>query len=216
MKSKTVFYICVVLLIVLAFSVAPVAAKKSGGGKKSGSEGEVGISTSASKPEKPAKEKPEKPGKPEMTGVLKLVEKNPTDWTIVEGGAQGNFNGALFKKKIIFNAQGVAPTTTYALISYNEPDPADPWNYGAGSKVIATGTSNADQKLQIKNVNLKDNLLYYDYTDYPTGDYREGTGAKVWLVPISDLTSSTVGGETAFNTWNPTTYLFETRLIPQT
>jgi hypothetical protein len=180
MKSKILIYGFVALLILLAFSIAPVAAKK-----------------------------PVDAGKPEMTGVLKLVQKNETDWSIVDGGAHGNFNGALFKSKIIFNAEGLAPKTSYALISYKEP-----WN-GVGSIVIATGKSSAAGKLQIKGVDLKNKLVYNDYTGYTTGDYIDVKGAKVWLVPTSDLSATVIGGETSFIAWNPSTYLFETRLIPQ-
>jgi hypothetical protein len=43
-------------------------------------------------------------------------------------------------------------------------------------------------------------------TLYQTTD--EAGKAKIWLVPTSDLTGNT------FNTWNPTTYLFEENLIP--
>jgi hypothetical protein len=51
-----------------------------------------------------------------------------------------------------------------------------------------------------------------DYCDNHNGfdDYNTCAGAKIWLVPTSNLTSEI---SLPLNAWNPSTYLFETDLI---
>ena len=54
-------------------------------------------------------------------------------------------------------------------------------------------------------------LIKNDYVANAPGDYQDVKGAKIWLVPASDLTI--VDTTATLKAWNPATYLFETSLI---
>ena len=71
-------------------------------------------------------------------GVRYVFEKNPADWTIVEGGAWGkmayNLSGPEFKFE--FNGRGLEANAEYSLIYYRDPWP------GVGSFLIVSGFAN--------------------------------------------------------------------------
>jgi len=112
-------------------------------------------------------------------------------------------------------------TGNYALIY--KPDTANrfvDWN-GAGGIVLATWNGNTAGLAIDKNlVNLP---IAADWNINPTPDYCNNAngfdsyahcaGAKIWIVPTSDLTSGPV---LPLTVWNPTTYLFETDLVTYT
>ena len=133
----------------------------------------------------------------EKMQVLTLVQKDAA-WAPVVGGA----NGTLMYRvgddpKFVFNGTGLVPDVGYTLISYTEP-----W----GNPVLIQGTGVADGS---GNVTIKGGALKLVCNNYPTPTSNEysGTGSKIWLVPTSDLTGA------LFNAWNPSGYLFETKLI---
>jgi hypothetical protein len=101
--------------------------------------------------------------------------------------------------KFDFDGKNLQPNTQYSLISYAEPYP------GTGCVLLGTGTADANGKVDIDGVMQP--LVYNTYT---SGEYAGQTGAKIWLVPSSDVTCPA-----GFSAWNPTTYLFETKLLKQ-
>jgi hypothetical protein len=101
--------------------------------------------------------------------------------------------------KFTFNGHGLVPFENYVLISYKEPYP------GIGSVVLGTNTADKNGNILIKGGATT--LVCNDYNGYTTGDYRSGTGSKIWLVPASDFNDG------MFTTWNFANYLFETKLI---
>jgi hypothetical protein len=156
-------------------------------------------------------------GMPGHAQVVRLVEKNSTDWSIVRGAfgtamfQQGRF---VFKghrldprrnnntvSKFVFNGHRLTPGVNYSLISYAEPWP------GTGSIVLGNGTATGQGNVHIRGNAVQ--LVCNNYTGYTTGDYRAGNGTKIWLVPASDIDAATG----TFSAWNPDQYLFEKKLI---
>jgi hypothetical protein len=125
---------------------------------------------------------------------MKIVQKDSTTWLPVVGGMQGTF--AVNKNRFMFSASKLTPSTSYSLISFVEP-------WGSVNTVLATGTSGKKGNLVISGKSFEGSLVYNTYT---TGEYAGLTGAKIWLVPTSDLN----GGVLA---WNPNAFLYETHLI---
>jgi len=135
--------------------------------------------------------------KPGKTRHLYLYEKNPEDWTTVEGGAWGKMDFRPSGRTFRFNFQGhgLEPGTDYTLIYY-----PDPWP-GTGLVCLGTGTSNQGGQILISE--------RVETADIPTEDDENEEGGKIWLVLSSD-----VDCEGAVITgWNPTEYLFEYNLI---
>jgi hypothetical protein len=109
----------------------------------------------------------------------------------------------------------------YALIYYkDQADRFNSWN-GADGVVIKTFHDN-QINLAIDN-DIGSLPKAGDWNIAPDKDYCAGhngfdyyahcTGAKIWIVPTSDLTSGSV---LPLTVWNPTTYLFETDLVTYT
>ena len=126
---------------------------------------------------------------------LYLYEKDPSDWSIVDGGAWGkmvyNLSGPTFD--FVFNGKGLNAGVDYSLIYYKDPWPGTP------ATCLASGVANGGGNVHLAgsvelNHDLKDSGVASDGTD----------GAKIWLVQSSDVNCGT--GLTA---WNPTEYLFE-------
>jgi hypothetical protein len=136
---------------------------------------------------------------------VNLIEKTPVPtgaYPWVTDGASGKLMyKASPKPMFVFNAQGMAPATEYALISY-----AEPW--GSVSNVLGTAVSDDAGDVHIKGTWNVNNLVCNEYPT-PTSEEYSGTGSKIWLVPTSDFTVSTG----LFTAWNPTEYLFETKLV---
>jgi len=102
----------------------------------------------------------------------------------------------------------------YALIYYaDKPNRFVDWGGNNPGKLIATFTG--DQTNLAINTNLGMNLPTepdanideYDYCNGTGDNYNHCHGAKLWIVPTSDLTGEKL------NAWNPSNYLFETDLI---
>jgi len=155
--------------------------------------------------------------------ILNLCQKNPTTWQCISGATAVLTFGTVGPKFTgTLTTAGLVANKDYALIY--KPDKADrfvDWN-GAGGVVIATWNGNV-AGLPIDN-NLGFNLpIPADWNNAPVPDYcnknngydsyAHCTGAKIWIVPTSDLTSGPV---LPLTTWNPTTYLFETDLVTYT
>jgi hypothetical protein len=133
--------------------------------------------------------------------VVKLVEKNSADWSIVPGAS-----GSIMyqQDKFVFNAHGLVPGD-YTLISYVEPTVLVPFG-DTVQVVLGDGTATKQGNLLIKGGAV--DLAYNIYAPDADGDYQGITGAKIWLVPANALNA-----DNKFVEWNPDNYLFETSLI---
>ncbi len=130
-------------------------------------------------------------------GHLYLYEKDPSDWSIIDGGAWGKmkYNLAGSEFEFVFNGHGLESDTEYSLIYYADPWPGD--NPGA---LIASGESNNGGNIHLMgNIDLG--------MDLPHADDANKDGAKIWLVLSSDYDG------TVMTAWNPEEYLFEYDLI---
>lgn len=139
---------------------------------------------------------------------LLLYQKDPDTWDVVEGGAWGSLRFATSGEEFEFkfnghdydseDGMGLIPDVYYTLIYF-----PDPW---PGEGLIKLG----------------EGMSHLCYLNYPyvmiqivgscdTGDlpkeFDDGDGAKIWLVLSDDL------GDDCMTGWNPTCYLFESKLI---
>jgi len=141
-------------------------------------------------------------------GHLYLYEKDPTDWSIIDGGAWGKFNyklsgtGTNTAVSGVFNGHGLVADEDYSLIYYPETRTTWPW----GVVVIGSGTANTGGNVHITGTatigvsDSHDDPLDIDY-------YPDELGDKIWLVLTDDIVGGSLSG------WNPTEYLFENNLI---
>jgi len=121
---------------------------------------------------------------------LYLLEKDSSDWSVVENGSWGKLT--YLPDKYVFNGHMLVPYEEYALISYIEPE-------GWPAEVTVQETGYADE--------YGDVHIMGDGLELECNDYDGVGGAKIWLVPTSDLTGD------YFNTWDPDSYLFEAELL---
>lgn len=162
-------------------------------------------------------------GKPDLAGKsnvghVSLVEKNPNDWGVVEGGACGQFNyklsgeGANTEVSGVFNGHGLIADEDYSLIYYPEPAP-NPWPAG-GIEVFVIGEGTANEE---EDVHIAGSAIIGEPDKQPLGgDYDYQLGDKIWLVLSDDLSVTTYDdGEVHLHivNWNPAEYLFEDDLI---
>jgi hypothetical protein len=136
-------------------------------------------------------------------GHLYLYEKDPVDWTIVEGGPWGkmkyNLSGPTFD--FVFNGHGLPIGQSYTLIYY-----PDPWP-GTGLVCLGAGTVSGDDVDNGGGGNIHIQGSYETGNLPIVGD--ENDGAKIWLVPTDDVNCETQ----EMTAWNPTAILFEGALI---
>jgi len=142
------------------------------------------------------------------TGHVYLFEKDPTDWSIVDGGPWGKFNYQLSGEgdgtevSGVFNGHGLVVDEDYSLIYY--PETASTWPWGV--VVIGSATANEDGDVHIMGnatIGIPDEHSNPADVDY----YPDDLGDKIWLVLSGDI----IGGE--LSGWTPSAYLFEEDLI---
>jgi hypothetical protein len=102
-------------------------------------------------------------GKSDMAHLY-LYEKNPADWTIVDGGAWGKLNYGT--DNFVFDGHGLVAGTEYELVRVS-----DPWPQG----ITCLGTDTANNG---GNVHI-------------AGAWQAG-GYKTWLVLKSDTDCATM------------------------
>ncbi len=133
-------------------------------------------------------------------GYLRLFQKDPADWSVVEGGARGllryTSTGLMFI--FHFDAHNLSPYTKYTLIYYPDPWPGD------GLICLASDTTNyhGDLRNLVGAVRIKGGLPAEGDENYPDG-------AKIWLVRSEDVDCN---GKMMVD-WEPEAYLFEENLI---
>jgi hypothetical protein len=157
---------------------------------------------------------------------LYLCEKDPSDWSIVDGGAWGKmkYNLAGPEFDFVFNGHGLENNTDYSLIyyaDYNRTSSPQLWGGDNPGALIANGTSNEEGNIHLAgSIELNMDLPCSpdwninptpDYCDYHNtfDDYDHCSGAKIWLVPSDDYNA----GAKKVIAWNPTEFLFESDLI---
>lgn len=152
----------------------------------------TGGSASAVKPDSTGKHGPA--GKSNIAHLY-LYEKDPSDWSIVDGGAWGKMQYTLSGPEFnyVFNGHELVPGKDYTLIYYRDPWP------GTQTTDLGSGTANSGGDLHLMNsvelgMDLADSGVSGDGTD----------GAKIWLVSTNDVTCGT-----GMDAWNPSEYLFE-------
>lgn len=153
--------------------------------------------------------------------TLNLCKKDTTTWQCIEFGT---YRADLTFDPISPTFKGTLTTWGLANIKYAliyKPDTSNrfvDWN-GAGGKVIATFTD--DQTNMAIDTDLGINLPNTgDWNINPSPDYCSNhngfdsythcKGAKLWIVPTSDLTDDS---NLPLDAWNPSSYLFEKDLI---
>ncbi len=152
--------------------------------------------------------------------TVNLVEKDGApNWNVVSGGNSGTLAYTMPTTTMDYTFTlntALDADTEYCLVFYTRNDESISWLNSLnqvwdnqGSKVInctrTDGSGNFDP--MIGTFNFDDCGTGLDYID--DGDDYDGNvlGAKVWLVPSSDLTGDTVTG------WHPSNFLFEEDLI---
>jgi len=124
--------------------------------------------------------------------TLRLENKDPTTWEVIEDSKYGEFTYDTVAKKFEFKGYGLDADTQYSLIYYNDPWP------GTGSVLLDSGTGS--EFMSGKSGTLP--------TPIPqSGDKNYPVGGKIWLVLSSDFATDHMIG------WHPTGYLFEMHLI---
>ena len=133
------------------------------------------------------------------TLTLNLYEKDTSDWSVVDDGAEGKliYNPCGYEFNFDFNGDGLEASTGYTLIYY-----PDPW---PGNSLICLGNGTTDGSGNVSfagSVDTGTDLpAAWDAPEYPGG-------AKIWLVLSDDVDcgNKMVG-------WNPEEYLFEGEVI---
>jgi hypothetical protein len=152
---------------------------------------------------------------------LYLYEKTgDPDWDIVVDGAWGkmkyNLSGETFD--FVFNGHGLLPGVEYELIYYVDPFDQSQWATLHSIMCLGTGTANGGGNVHIAaSVDTGDlpNPLVDPNADenLTTYTWDSSTGAKIWLVPKTDI-SCELGQFTAWNhEVEDNIYLFEEELI---
>jgi hypothetical protein len=124
---------------------------------------------------------------------IKLVQRNPSDWNVVNGGtgnvllSQGNKASAIIR--------GMEPNTAYMLIYYGFGDKNDVWPYAT---CINSGVTNKHGATRIQTG-------IFDYKSF-VGD---GKNQKFWVIKSADVNCISH----QMTAWNPTEYLFELKTV---
>ena len=134
---------------------------------------------------------------------LSIVEKNPSDWSVVENGANGivkftvlSRRGRIIRERIRVTVYGLEPKTKYQLIYYGDETHNDVFPYATCiGKPRKTST-----KGYFKSGSAK--FSYLNMLD-------DGIAQKFWVVLASDVSCS----EGKMIAWNPESYLFEENTI---
>jgi polyhydroxybutyrate depolymerase len=131
---------------------------------------------------------------------LYLYEKNPSDGSVVPGGAWGKMSygreGLSFE--FVFSGYRLRPGVSYTLIYF-----PDPWP-GEGLVCLATATVDAKGTVKMKGA--------APIARMPAKyDANYASGAKIWLVLSNDIDrgKGLPIHRKQMRRWNPTEYLFE-------
>lgn len=131
---------------------------------------------------------------------LMLWEKDPSDWSIIEGGASAELTYKAEGPTFDFTLNGTVPVPgqAYTLIYY-----PDPW---PGNNLIVLGS---DDDTDDGSVLIDGNVEEITGLPIDGVDANSPTGAKIWLVLSADVNTTLK----KMITWRPMDYLFEDHLI---
>lgn len=124
---------------------------------------------------------------------IKLVQKNPSDWSTVKGGSYGNLLLWYGNQAQIIGLK-LKPDTKYTLIYYGYDGHNDVWPYAT---CITTAMTNSKGNLNAKAT--------FDYSGFVNDNFNQ----KFWLV----LSSNVECDNHKMIAWNPISYLFEMKTI---
>ncbi|MDO8471146.1 MAG: SipW-dependent-type signal peptide-containing protein [bacterium] len=159
-----------------------------------------------------------------------ILENKDTSWNVIDETSGPEIQGTLTYNTAgnefdyTFQATGLTSSIDYSLIYYADKDPRfSSWggdNPGAvigtfatdGSGSISTGALSTNLGMDLPQSPDWNISPVPDYCDDNNtyDDYNTCAGAKIWLVPTSNLTG---GSSLPLVSWSPSTYLFETDLI---
>jgi hypothetical protein len=165
----------------------------------------------------------------ENTAVLILENKEPigTDhWTIIYDDTKAILTYNLIGKNFVYTLEafGLKPETEYSLIYYADfDDRFSNWGGNNPGAVLGTFTTDAEGNIALTEgaidlgMSLPSppdaNIAVYDYSSSPDY-YNHAHGAKIWLVPNTDLTN---GNSLPVINWeHHADWLYETDLITYT
>jgi len=128
-----------------------------------------------------------------------------------------NYNTSGTNFVYTFSATGLGVVVTnYSLIYF-----ADPYPGTASCRLLGVGTLSTGGTLSISGSpdlgmdlpSAPDANMIVEYNVPPNLTSAKPHGAKVWLVPSSDFSTTVVGAAGTMTAWNPTEILFETDLV---
>jgi hypothetical protein len=160
------------------------------------------------------------------TYVNKLhLENKNASWGVISGDEiEADLTYEIVNETFNYEltATGLTPNTSYSLIYYaDKQNRFAKWGGDTIGAVIVTVSSDANGKISTSGIkelgkNLPDPADWNDgpdacaeYSKAPD-NYTHCKGAKIWLVPTSNLTND---NSLPLDAWDPSSYLFETDLI---
>jgi hypothetical protein len=155
--------------------------------------------------------------------TLTLENKDPETWQPIEDNVKATLTYCIVGDTFIYKlvATGLTPSTSYSLIYYAdfEPERFTYWGGNNPGALIAEVTSDEHGYVsQTGEIDLgmdlpsppDANIAIYDYSG-PPDNYAHAHGAKIWLVPNTDLTN---GNSLPVINWeHHADWLYETDLI---
>lgn len=114
-------------------------------------------------------------GKAGKSGNFQLLLENKSidaegNWNIIEDETFGHMTLKLDSDMFIFNGHGLEVGKTYYLINWIESWPS--------LKVLGSGVVD-----ECGNVHIMGELTNLEMVEYTSGEYKDNTGAKIWLLP---------------------------------
>lgn len=138
-------------------------------------------------------------------GGLKLVEKDPSDWSVVEGGGEGLLKFKMYRtfpwmtymyQTVRVSVYNLEPKTYYQLIYYGNEEYNDVWPYATClGDSFRTGSVGQGKSKTAK----------FNYVEMTLDDVDQ----KLWVVLADDVDCE----NREMIAWNPSEYLFEYNTI---
>ncbi len=141
---------------------------------------------------------------------LKLVQKNPSDWTEIIGGKSVTLTYNEEGSEFIYSGDGFVPLgdTPYTLIYYGDIVPTGTTEAGVVAIKIANndlpGDFHPDGAIHLEGSKVISTIPYPEDANSLSTSNGGNPGAKLWLVPTSDI----VDGKLNWAHY-PDGYLFE-------
>ena len=147
--------------------------------------------------------------------TLRLTQKDTVTWAEISGETATliyNPTGTPFS----YTVDGKVPmeSTEYALIYYADVVPTGSTTPGVVGKIIAVATSDATGTIHMDGTRVMESIPYAEDANSFVGSNSPGNpGAKIWLVPTSDIIPGTEATPKTLNWNNFANYLFEENMV---